>query len=80
MFNWLGGDKKGFVTKDDVRKLSRDEMRAFVLSFEGTDVSNTEEAEYGIIDPGHIRYIEPWSGRGGGGGGRGNPIYVYGKV
>lgn len=57
IFNWLGGNQKGFVTKDDVRKLTRDEMRQLVLSIEGTDVSNTLEAEYGIIDPSHVRYI-----------------------
>lgn len=57
MFEWLGGSEKGFITKDDVRNLSRDEMRALVLEFEGTDVSNTEEAEYGIIDVAQIRYI-----------------------
>jgi len=56
MFDRLGGNKKGFVTKDDVRRLNRDEMRAIVLAIEGTDVSNTEEAEYGVIDPGEIRY------------------------
>lgn len=55
MFNRLGGNKKGFVTKDDVRRLNRDEMRAIVLAIEGTDVSNTEEAEYGVVDPGEIR-------------------------
>lgn len=57
MFEWLGGNEKGFITKDDVRNLSRDEMRALILEFEGTDVSNTEEAEYGIIDVAQIRYI-----------------------
>ena len=51
MFDLLGGNKKGFVTKDDVRRLNRDEMRAIVLAIEGTDVSNTEEAEYGVVDP-----------------------------
>lgn len=55
MFELLGGNEKGFVTKDDVRRLSRDEMRAITLAFEGTDVSNTKEAEYGIIDPSHLR-------------------------
>ena len=55
MFDRLGGNEKGFVTKDDVRRLNRDEMRAIVLSIEGTDVSNTEEAEYGVIEPGDIR-------------------------
>ena len=58
MFELLGGNEKGFVTKDDVRRLSRDEMRAIVLAFEGTDVSNTLEAEYGIIDPPDLRYIQ----------------------
>ena len=58
MFELLGGNEKGFVTKDDVRRLSRDEMRAIVLAFEGTDVSNTLEAEYGIIDPPDFRYIQ----------------------
>ncbi|KAL9985835.1 hypothetical protein ACROYT_G008284 [Oculina patagonica] len=57
MFEWLGGSEKGFITKDDVRNLSRDEMRALVLEFEGTDVSNTEEAEYGIIDVAQISDI-----------------------
>ncbi|KAM7443457.1 hypothetical protein ABFA07_007773 [Porites harrisoni] len=57
MFDLLGGNKKGFVTKDDVRRLNRDEMRAIVLAIEGTDVSNTEEAEYGVVDPGEIRSI-----------------------
>lgn len=57
MFEWLGGNEKRFITKDDIRNLSRDEMRALVLEFEGTDVSNTEEAEYGIIDVAQIRYI-----------------------
>lgn len=56
MFDVLGGNDKGFVTKDDVRKLTRDEMRQIVLTFEGTDVSNTLEAEYGIIDPPNLRY------------------------
>lgn len=56
MFDVLGGNDKGFVTKDDVRKLTRDEMRQIVLTFEGTDVSNTLEAEYGIIDPPILRY------------------------
>jgi len=55
MFDWLGGNEKGFITKDDVRNLSRDKMRALVLEFEGTDVSNTEEAEYGVIDVSQVR-------------------------
>ena len=55
MFDRLGGNEKGFVTKDDVRRLNKDEMRAIVLALEGTDVSNTEEAEYGVIEPGDIR-------------------------
>ena len=57
MFDWLGGNERGFITKDDVRNLSRDEMRTLVLKFEGTDVSNTEEAEYGVIDVSQVRYI-----------------------
>ncbi|KAJ7393735.1 hypothetical protein OS493_003394 [Desmophyllum pertusum] len=57
MFDRLGGNEKGFITKEYVRNLSRDEMRALVLEFEGTDVSNTEEAEYGIIDPSQIRDV-----------------------
>ena len=64
MFDWLSGNEKGFITKDDVRNLSRDEMRALVLNFEGTDVSNTEEAEYGVIDVSQVRYIpypDQWS-------------------
>lgn len=56
MFDQLGGNEKGFVTKEDVKKLTRDEMRQIVLAFEGTDVSNTLEAEYGIIDPTQLRY------------------------
>ena len=56
MFDMLGGNDKGFVTKDDVRKLTRDEMRQIVLTFEGTDVSNTLDAEYGITDPPILRY------------------------
>ena len=55
MFDWLSGNKKGFITKDDVSNFSRDEMRALVLEFEGTDVSNTEEAEYGVIDVSQVR-------------------------
>ena len=50
------------MTKDDVRKLTRDEMRQLVLSIEGTDVSNTLEAEYGIIDPSHVRRVPPDGG------------------
>ncbi|XP_020609691.1 lysine-specific demethylase 8-like [Orbicella faveolata] len=57
MFDWLGGNEKGFITKDDVRNLSRDKMRALVLEFEGTDVSNTEEAEYGVIDVSQVRDV-----------------------
>jgi len=57
MFDWLGGNERGFITKDDVRNLSRDEMRTLVLKFEGTDVSNTDEAEYGVIDVSQVRYI-----------------------
>lgn len=57
MFDWLSGNEKGFITKDDVRNLSRDEMRALILKFEGTDVSNTEEAEYGVIDVSQVRDI-----------------------
>ena len=55
MFDWLNGNERGFITKDDVRNLSRDEMRALVLKIEGTDVSNTEEAEYGVIDVSQVR-------------------------
>ena len=62
MFDWLGGNGKGFVTKDDVKKLIRDEMRQIVLAFEGTDVSNTLEAEYGIIDPSQVRYVHVETG------------------
>ena len=62
MFDWLGGNEKGFISKDDVRNLSRDEMRALVLKFEGTDVSNTEEAEYGVIDVSQVRYSILMSG------------------
>lgn len=58
MFDWLGGNERGFVTKEDVKKLTRDEMRQIVLAFEGTDVSNTLEAEYGIVDPTQLRYIK----------------------
>lgn len=57
MFQRLGGNEKGFITKDEVRNLSRDEMRALVLEFEGTDVSNTLDAEYGVIDVSQIRYV-----------------------
>lgn len=55
MFDWLGGNDKGFISKEEVMNLSRDQMRALVLNFEGTDVSNTEEAEYGVIDVGDVR-------------------------
>ena len=57
MFDWFGGNERGFITKHDVRNLSRDQLRALVLSFEGTDVSNTEEAEYGVIDVSQVRCI-----------------------
>lgn len=55
MFDWLGGNKKGFITKQEVLKLTREQMRQTVLAFEGTDVSNTEEAEYGVIDVANVR-------------------------
>ena len=37
-------------------------MRQIVLAFEGTDVSNTLEAEYGIIDPSQVRYVHVETG------------------
>ena len=55
MFDWLGGNKKGFITKQEVLKLTREQMRQTVLAFEGMDVSNTEEAEYGVIDVANVR-------------------------
>lgn len=57
MFDWLGGNEKGFITKQDVLELTREQMRQTVLAFEGTDVSNTEEAEYGVIDVANIRDV-----------------------
>lgn len=57
MFDWLGGNKKGFITKQEVLKLTREQMRQTVLAFEGTDVSNTEEAEYGVIDVANVRDV-----------------------
>lgn len=57
IFDLLGGNQKGFVTKDDVRRSSRDKMRKIVLAMEGTDVSNTPEAEYGLIDASYARNL-----------------------
>lgn len=55
MFDWLGGNEKGFISKQDVLELTREQMRQSVLAFEGTDVCNTEEAEYGVINVANVR-------------------------
>lgn len=55
MFDWLGRNEEGFISKQDVLELTREQMRQTVLAFEGTDVSNTEEAEYGVIDVANVR-------------------------
>jgi len=48
-------DESGVITLDRVNNLSRDELRTLVLAAEGTDLTNTDEHEYGYVEEHDIR-------------------------
>ena len=45
----MGGNEKGYIALEDLDKLSREDLRRIVWAFEGIDISNQEDYEYGYI-------------------------------
>lgn len=46
------------MTLDKVNNLTRDQLRKLTLASEGTDVTNTEEHEYGYVVIEKIRWVD----------------------
>jgi Ca2+-binding EF-hand superfamily protein len=48
---------KGYVTREQLSTLTRDQLKALAVAFEPPEPSNTYEFEYSLFDAADIRYI-----------------------
>lgn len=55
LFDDLAKVGREAIAVGDVEKLSREELRVISLAFQETDISNTEDHEYGYIAPEEVR-------------------------
>ena len=53
----MGGNQKGYITIEDLDKLTREQMRKIVRALEGVEISNTVNYEYSYISFNDIKAI-----------------------
>ena len=54
---FLDPSGKGYVTREQISSLTRDQLKALAVAIEPTEPSNSYEFEYSLFDAADIRFV-----------------------